>query len=94
MATGATITTETATPTDTGVDGGWDVPVTIEIGGERFCGGVTLVQDHTGRWNSWGSRDHWASQEILNALDTAAEPVWVAEDIVAEAATEIEKAQD
>jgi hypothetical protein len=94
MDNGARITAETATPTSTGVEGAWDVPVSIEIGGGTYHGEVTLLQGQDGSWGMWGDRDMWASQEVLNALDVAKEPTWLAEDIVAEAATEIEKAQD
>ncbi len=67
-----TIETEAGvpSPTDTGVDGGLDVDVTVHIGGVTVTGGVTLIRrDSDGEWSSWGSRDHWCSQEILDVVD-------------------------
>ena len=86
------VTASFPTPTSTGVDGGWDVAVDIELGGERYCGGVTLIKDHNGDWGSWGSRDHWMDQPLLNAVDVALEPVELMGDIEHEARIAIERA--
>lgn len=57
-------------PTDTGVAGGMDVDVTVHIGGAAVTGAVTLIRrESDGEWSSWGSRDHWCSQELLDVVD-------------------------
>jgi hypothetical protein len=86
------ITASNPTPTSTGVDGGMDVAVDVVIDGERYCGGVTLIQGHDGGWDSWGSRDNWMDQPLLNAVDVAAEPSELMGEIAAEAASAIESA--
>jgi hypothetical protein len=60
-----------ATPS-TCTAGGMDAVVDIMLdNGTQYSGEVTLVRDHTGRWNSWGSPDQWAGQEVLNAADAS-----------------------
>lgn len=57
-----------ARETETGVEGGMDVDVSVSVDGLELSGGVTLVRDHTGEWSSWGSRDHWVSGDLLQLM--------------------------
>ena len=74
MTTKTEIAASFPTPTSTGVTGGMDVDIEIRHGDRTWSGGVTLIQrDYDGEWSSWGSRDHWCSQEILDAADALLE---------------------
>lgn len=63
------VTTSLVSPTEHGVEGALDVEVEIAVNGVKFSGGATMVRDHNGRWNSWGSPDNWASLEVLEAAE-------------------------
>jgi len=60
-----------ARPTDTGVDGGWDVDVELELSDGRVLSGEVTLRRHggCGQWADWGgSPDYWVSGALLVAL--------------------------
>ena len=83
------VTASFPTPTDTGVDGAMDVDVDVEIGDKTYNGGVTLIKDHHGDWSSWGCRDNWMDQPLLDAMDSVEDPDDLSAEIVHAAAAEI-----
>lgn len=65
-----------ARPTTTGVDGGYDVDISVFFRGRQLpAGEVTLVpgepHDHNAprRWSAWGSPEQWVSGAMLAAID-------------------------
>ena len=91
-----TIETEASvpSPTDTGVDGGVDVDVTVHIGDASVTGEITLIRrDSDGEWSSWGSRDHWCCQELLDVVD-AHPTLPVLDDVLAAAQVAIDEDSD
>jgi hypothetical protein len=64
------VRTSIATETTTGVEGGLDVNVTVEINGLDCDGEVTLVQDSVnGGWCAYGpAPEYWVSGALLSWL--------------------------
>jgi hypothetical protein len=67
-----TITCGTVTPTDTGVEGGVDVDLTVALSdGTELSGSVTLVRDRDSRgmWRAYGDEPStWVEAQLLDAL--------------------------
>lgn len=79
-------------PTSYGVENGIDVDVELTVDGRTWSGGVTLVPDHTGEYNSWGGPEHWLSQELQDAASESSDFRAVCEEIRAAAVQEINAA--
>lgn len=87
MVDGPSMDTETSTPSPSshGVTRGVDVSVTAHLGDLTVTGEVTLIRcGSDDRWDSWGSRDHWCSQEFLDMADEHPE-LPVLDDVLAAA---------